>query len=216
MQPEIAKLFEGQQDQVFAKGKIVISSGIAGGLFYVKSGFVKRFSINRFGDNSIQSLYGPGYFFPLTPIFIAFYDLHVSQNVTGYVYKAMTNSVLMRINIDQLAQRVNENPEIYRWLFFESGRRLEANIQQLENIALRDAYRRVAHQLVFLARSFGTIDTDGISLIIPVTQQDLSDMLSLSRETVSRQFSRLIRKGLLVRKTKFIIPDLSKLEDVYN
>lgn len=67
--------------------------------------------------------------------------------------------------------------------------------------------------LAYLARRFGKKTSAGVELSLSLTHQDLADILSLTRETVSTSIIKL-RKKKLVKTTKgIVIPDIKKLEE---
>jgi CRP/FNR family transcriptional regulator len=133
-----------------------------------------------------------------------------------YYYEAVTDAELYSAGRTALLEAAEANPSLYKDVLREAGRRLQSNIQQLENIALKSAYYRLAHQLVYLVRQFGEAGGDGIALCIPLTHQDLADILSLSRETVSREMAKLREHGLVAADSELIIPDLARLQAVYS
>ncbi|HET6924237.1 MAG TPA: helix-turn-helix domain-containing protein, partial [Candidatus Saccharimonadales bacterium] len=64
-------------------------------------------------------------------------------------------------------------------------------------------------------RHHGEVHPQGIILKIPVTQQDIADMLSMTRETVTRQYARLKRNGLIAMDRHLVITNLPGLQAAY-
>lgn len=198
------------------KGQNIQSASESDAFYLLTKGYVKRYLISREGSLGVQSIYGPGSFFPLTPAFEVLFGQRIYEGKETYYYEAVTDAELYSAGRTALLEAAEANPSLYKDVLREAGRRLQSNIQQLENIALKSAYYRLAHQLVYLARQFGEAGGDGIALCIPLTHQDLADILSLSRETVSREMAKLREHGLVAADSELIIPDLARLQAVYS
>lgn len=198
------------------KGQIIYTFDDQNTFYLIKSGYIKRYLIANDGALGVQSIYGPGYFFPLTPVFSTLFDQNINRGAETYYYQTMTPVQIYCIENSVLAEKVKEYPLLYKDLLFESGRRLQSNIQQLENVSFRHADRRLAHQLVYFARQFGEKTDSGTKISLPLTQQDLADILSLTRETVSREMSKLKNKQLIIPGQYIIVPDIDKLQSFYH
>lgn len=181
-------------------------------LLLVTTGFVKRYSITNDGLKSIQSIYGIGDVFSLTPVFKVLFGQDLYSGPETFYYETMVDTELASIGMDELCRRAEEDdPLLYRNLLGVAGQRLQSNIQRLENIALRDASKRVAHQLLYYANCFGEKTGNGIRITVPLTHQDLGGVLSLTRETVSREISSLRSRGFIRDgRTQAIIIDKKK------
>ena len=207
-----AILLGGKREKM-AKGEVLRSSEDSQTFYLVSSGYVKRYFIANDGRLDIQSIYGPGYFLPLITIFTSLFDQKIYEGPEVYYYEAMSTAELYSIDGARLAELVKDDPTLYRDLLVIAGRRLQANIQQIENYGLKISHKRVAHRLAFFAREFGKTDIKGTKILIPLTHQDLADILSVTRETVTQGIIKL-RKEQLIKTGKYIIvPDIKKLEE---
>jgi CRP-like cAMP-binding protein len=201
----------------FGKGQVLQYPSEQFQLSLVSKGFVKRYLITNEGNISVQAIYGPGDIFPLTPVFKLLFDQAIYSGPEVYYYETMAPSEIFAINGDHLKDCLQKDPLLYRELLSESGRRLQSNIQQLENISLKNAYNQVAHQLVFFAQQFGEKRLRSTRIMMPLTQQDLADIINVTRETVSLSISQLKKKGLLSKHTHLVVPNIKKLQDeAYN
>lgn len=183
-------------------------------LLLVISGFVKRYSIANDGSENIQSIYGSGDIFPLTPLFEAVFDQVIYYGPETFYYETMVDTELASISLKEFVRMSENDPIIYKDLLSVAGQRLRSNIQRLENIALRDAYKRLAHQLLYYTNTFGKKTSDGVKIAIPLTHQDIASVLSLSRETVSREVSKMRSEGIIMdsHHQELIIVSKNKLE----
>jgi CRP/FNR family transcriptional regulator len=184
-------------------------------LYLVESGYIKRYLIRNDGSLSTDLIYGPGEIFSLMLVFRLLYDREILDSPEIYYYEAMTDDVkLYALNADELKAYVEETPILYRDFLSEAGKRMTYETHGLENISMKDAYKRVAHQLAYYARHFGEKNGARVTIIPPLTHQDIADILSLTRETVSTCMTRLRKKGLIkVKDRQIIVEDLEKLNE---
>lgn len=198
----------------FKKGELVTDTTDGKSLWQVKSGFIKRYQITNSGFISIQSVYGPTDIFPLTFVYTELYDKKIYQGPDTYYYEAMMDTELYDLPVSQLKEQADKNPEIYKNLLGVAGDRFFSNIQQLENLSLATAEKRVAHQLLHLARKWGQAKGKGVEISVPLTQQDIADILSLTRETVSSCINKLKKEGLLKKTGRtLVVNDLDELQE---
>lgn len=203
---------EGRRHKL-PRGQILQSSDDRAMLNLLVSGYVKRYLIGNDGNLGVQYIAGPNYVFPLTPVFKVTLDQIIYTGPEVYYYQCMTPCEIFSIDQDTLQRAVETNSLLYKALFAEAGVRLQDNIQRLENLSLKSAYNRVAHQLVYYARQFGTQQSNGIKLDVPLTHQDLADNLSLTRETVSTCMMRLRKNNLITSDKSIIVINSKQLEE---
>ena len=197
--------------QIIKAGQRVQPSKQYPSLCLVSSGYIKRYLVSPDKHVSIQSIYGPGDIFPLTPIFKLVFDQHIYEGPTKYHYGAITDVELYSIENKSLLRTIKNDPSLYKDLFAQAGRRLQSNIQQLENAGLKDPYRRVCHQLAFLARHFGILNQEGVTIPLPLSVEDLAALLNLTSEDVASSLKRLKQAGLIKGNLKLQMPDMQTL-----
>lgn len=212
--PELRKfLLDKGRLYKLSKGQMIQSTEDRKVFNMIVSGYVKRYLISNDGSIGVQVLYGPGDLFPITLAFKSLFQLDISVSPEVYYYETMSDVEIYTVDLLSLRDFVKDEPRAYRDLMGIAGIRLQSTLNGLENITLRNSYKRVAHMLAYLARRFGKKTSAGMELNLNLTHQDLADILSLTRETVSTSIIKL-RKKKLVKTTKgIVIPDLKKLEE---
>ena len=210
---KLLELIQSGRRYKLSKGQMIQSTEGLKSIHLIKSGFVKRYLISNDGNLAIQVLYGPGYIFPVTLAFQALLDQEIYEGPEIYYYEAMTDTELYRLDETTLVEAVKSNPGLYKDLFSVAGRRLHATLHGLENLTLRTSYKRVAHELAYLALEFGEQKGSSVELSLPLTHQDLANILSVTRETVSTCMVDLREKGLIKTNRNIVIPDLRKLQN---
>lgn len=208
------ELMHKGRKHVYKKGQVIQSSDGRTELSLVKSGFVMRYQISNNGTINIQSIYGKNDFYPLTLAFKLLFNKTLYGGPETIFYETLTESEIYVIDNETFIKSVKKNPAIYQDLLIEAGKRLSSNIQKIENIAMGNSEKRVAHQLLYYAIRFGRFKLNGATLItLPLTHAILASSLSLTRETVSQCIGSLRKKGLIKsRNQSFLIANLEKLE----
>jgi CRP/FNR family transcriptional regulator len=217
------EVYSNLHDLVIKKGRLVrqhrrqvIQTSDSQRSFYlVESGYIKRYLIRNDGSLSTDLIYGPGDVFSLMLIFRVLYDREILDSPEIYYYEALTDNVqIYSLSADDLKKYVSASPILYRDLLNEAGKRMTYETYGLENIAMKDAYKRLAHRLAYYARHFGEEDNNRIRIVPPLTHQDIADLLSLTRETVSTCMTRLRKKGLIdVKDRQIIVASIEKLNE---
>jgi len=70
-------------------------------------------------------------------------------------------------------------------------------LQRMADLAYESVEGRLAHVLLSLAQGHGTREGNRVSIGLPLSQQDLGDMLGASRQAVNRELRKLTEKGLI-------------------
>lgn len=212
---ELHKLLLSGRSRKFKKGQVVHFTDGQMALSLVKSGFIMRYIIANNGSISIQSIYGPNYFYPLTLAFKLLFDQTIYDSPETIYYETMSDTEIYSIDSESFLEKVEENPVLYKDILQEAGRRFDSNIQRLENIALSNSSKRLAHQLFYYSKTFSELTKKGeTKLTVPLTHSTLASVLSLARETVSHSIVEL-REMKLIRTElhAFILPNVEKLKE---
>jgi CRP-like cAMP-binding protein len=209
---DLQKLLLAGRTIKYRKGQVLQSSDDAPKLSLVVSGYVKRYLITNDGNLSVQSIYKPGYIFPLTLIYESILKEDIYRGNEVYYYETMSDAEIAIIDNDVLLQAVKENPLLYRDLLIVAGQRLHSNIQMLESMSLHTSYERVAHLLAGYARDFGVKTAAGIKIDLPLTHLLIANVLGITRETVSQSIIQLRTKKLIKTNQHITVPDLEKLD----
>ena len=210
----LRQIIFGSRKRHYEKGDIILSTDEKHSVSFVKEGFVKRYMISSDGSKGVQAIYGKGELFPLTAVFNKLLQHDIYRGPEVYYYEAMGPATVHTLDDYALIQAAKNNPLVYKFLLNQAGLRLNSNIQKLENIAIKNSVKRVAHQLLYFAKTYGDNSLFGLEITLPLTQQDIADILSLTRETVSQSISTLRKKGLVNTDGHITIIDMDALEEI--
>lgn len=173
------------------------------GVFYLKKGYVRDYSISKDGEELTLIIFKPGDFFPIQWVF--------NDKPNAHHLEAMTPVEVWRIPREDFLRFLRANPAV----LFESMQKIVARLggllDRMEHLVFGNAYQKVASILVVLAERFGrTLPARGkkqqrpVSIPIPLTHRDIALLIGLTRETVSVEMKRLEDKAFIAYKKRFI------------
>ncbi|WP_455378777.1 Crp/Fnr family transcriptional regulator, partial [Petrachloros mirabilis] len=119
---------------------------------------------------------------------------------------------VLRMKKDAYFEMLRRNPEAAIEVIKYLGNRLNEAQEKAKILALDRADQRLASLLVDLASRNGCHQSDGISLPMRLTRQDMANMVGTTTETVIRIMSRF-KHARLVSGTanRLVILDISRL-----
>lgn len=136
----------------------------------------------------------------------------------GVGCEAMTDAMVMKIPRDEIYRLCLRDETLAKAIFDSMARKLRYLYRQLRNCTAGEpADRRLAAKLYFLARECGAENADGtIDIRMKLNGTILAEMIGASRETVSRQMSKLIEDGCVIRHSGHIrVHGLKALQSYY-
>jgi CRP-like cAMP-binding protein len=161
---------------------------------FLMDGFSFRQKLTMNGHRAIVSLQVPGDFIDVQNLFLQESDHDIV---------ALTNLVVAELAIDDLRTLVMERPAINRALWIRSL--VEGSIfrEWLLNVGRRDAHARVAHLLCEIsARLEAAGLARELTYELPMTQEQLGDVLGLTSVHINRVLKALEKEGLIRRRKR--------------
>jgi CRP/FNR family transcriptional regulator len=174
-------------------------------MFYIEAGFVKAYVRNARGDQHLHMIYGPGEFFPLL-----YSERRARRGVT---YEALINCQLLELNSGKLESALRTRRQLSFEMIELAAEQFASSLDRINSLQYRFARERLIDCLLYLAQRFGVASGAGYEIIVRISHQALASKVNLSRESVSREIDRLIRKGLIqVRDGRIILVDVPALQ----
>ncbi|RKO67518.1 Crp/Fnr family transcriptional regulator [Desulfofundulus salinus] len=193
---EIARLI---LDRKYRKGHIIFMEGEPGEAVYLlKSGRVKIYKQDEEGREHILHYINPGEVFAEVVLF----DGGEYPACAEVVEDAHVGLIRNR-DMDVL---ILKNPSIALALLKIMARRLRVSQRQIMELALKDTTRRLASVLLELALEHGEPEDNGIRITMPLTNQELANLVGTSRETANRILGELRRdKAVAVTRQGIVV-----------
>ena len=187
---KLKKFFVTSKPIFYKKGEVVLRVGETRlGAFYVKSGYVKDLSVSSDGRNFNLFIFEPGDLFSYNWIYNKTPNEHTTD-CTAYE-KAR----------EELLQFLEQNPDVQFMISQKIVKRMNGLIQRMERMAFGTASQKVSSILSILAERFGKSTIRGVVIPLALTQQDLSELIGISRETTSIEIKKLIDEKILARNS---------------
>lgn len=195
----------------FTNGETIIN-GIdePNGVFLIKSGFVKAFSISKDGRGNLLLIHQTGDFIPLP------WALD-GAHTTGLYYEAIQNVTVIRTSKDRLRTALGNNSWLSQEVMKQTVNIITVYTQRIQTLEFRSARSRMISELLNLSERFGEKKGKQVLINAPITHQDIADSINMNRETASRALEDLFKEDLLGQKDHlFTILDLPKLREELN
>lgn len=191
----------------FVKGETIINGlDEPKGVYLIKEGFVKAFSVSKEGYDNLLLVHEAGEFIPWP------WALD-GAHTTGLFYEALTNVTAIQASKDRLRTAMGNNTWLSQEILKQAVNIITVYTQRIQTLEYRSARERIIAELIYLAERFGQAHGKEIIINAPITHQDLADSINMSRETASRALELLIEEKLFEQRDyTFVICDISKLQ----
>lgn len=189
---KIEGFFAHYRVRKYSKGQILILNGDGTDyVFNLVAGKVKQYDITYRGDEIILNVFKPPAFFPMS--------LAINKTENPYIYEAETDIEVRQAPANEVVEFLQANPDVLYDLLGRVYRGMDGMMGRIVHLMAGSAKERLMYELLVECRRFGKKLPDG-SCSLAINEKDLGSRAGLSRETVSREISRLIRDKYLVSK----------------
>lgn len=201
----LLQLFQAGRSLSYEKDEIIIrAEDIPSGVYYINSGWVKVYTLNKDKEPAILMTLFPGDIFPCAWALTGIdYDLN---------FAALGETEVLRIPTSQFNDSIKNNPDLSQELLQVFASNFFTLTNELNNIQYHSAREKVVYRLLFLAKNFGKRENNKVIISKHVPNEYIARSTNMTRETTSREMSRLTRKRL-IRHTEeqIIISDIDGL-----
>ncbi|GGO01012.1 cyclic nucleotide-binding protein [Saccharibacillus kuerlensis] len=176
------------------------------GLFFVISGKLRFYKTNSAGKQHTVCILSEGGIFGEVDTF--------SLGARGTYVETMEDSIVFWIPTEQFEPLLSRHSELSLRFLAKMSKRLREQDELIEKLVFRDLRGKVLYFLNRLSNKFST-EKDGYRKIdIPLTHQELADMIGATREAVSLTLKELSNEGILVtgRRTIMIHTEKARKE----
>jgi len=193
-------------EKCFAKGEALFTEGNAcEGTLFVKSGWIKMYRTSTSGTAQIVEILGPGETCTCNP---GAYNWTCA--LTG---QALTPCAVWLLAREDYVRLIQINPKLSRFLNRLFAERLQWSSSVIAELSSEDSRKRLTRLLLeLLAKSDRKDSAKGV-ISVPLTREELAQMIGASRETVVRQLYELRRQRLIdIQSRKIVILDRQGLK----
>lgn len=186
----------------YRHGEVVLGQGRAVTcLRLVLSGAVRLSAVVPSGREVVVGLLGPGDVFGELAL--------LGGGPSPVEARAVDDQTrIAALHVRTLREIVRRAPACSEELLRLVASRLHRTTAALEEALAHDVPGRVSLRLRELARTHGTVASDGVALPPRLTQDELARMVGTTRESVNRTLSTLSARGLVrVEDRRYVLPD---------
>ena len=165
-------------------------------VFYIQSGCIRMFSLSPEGQELTITLFKPG---AIVPFFIA---LEESKN--AYYFDAFIPSVVRKIPVSAMTPFIKDNPQVLFEYAKRISRGLRTTVEMMQHQLFGSVRQRVSTTLMMLAKRFGKPKGTHLVIDIPLSHQDIANLVGVTRESVSLEIGKLQEHHVVLTKYKQI------------
>lgn len=165
-------------------------------VYKIKNGFIKVTKTHYSGDEKVFDVFGAGEYIAL---------LALLQGNDSYIANAVaiTDTTLLCFKKEDILSAYNSNRMFQKNCINCVVTRSKAFHNQLFNISNVSLEEKILSTLELLANKFGIIKDGFVELRLPFSKTDLSNLIGVRRETLSRKLSEM-QKSNIIEVTKNI------------
>lgn len=181
---------------IYKKGEIIFrEGGIPTGIFYIKSGKVKKYKTTPKGNEQIFYLCSQG----------ELLGYHALLGEELYMDSAATveDSHITFIPKDNFIKVLRNSTPFSNALLKALGHEFSLFMNSISNLASKSVRERLAFNLLILNEKFKSTDQPGASEI-HLSRTDLANMVGTAKETLVRLLQEFSQAGLIKKTSKTI------------
>lgn len=193
----------------FAKGDMIFMQGeVPKAAYILKSGIVKTYNINAEGEEKVISLVGKNEFFPASWLFSR-------TDSSLYYHQAFTPCETILLPKDQCVSFFHNHPDALRWLCTQFAGIHTSFMMRINALSQSKASVKVICLLQTLCLQFGRdVKKDVVKIDVPLTQQDMANLLGIKRETTALQLKKLKDEGVITYSQQGYVVKTDQLNDL--
>ena len=198
-QQKLNRFFSQYRLLRYKKGETFLRAGdTPAGVYFLKKGYVRLFSISSNGKELTLVIYKPGEFFPIVFTFTA--------KPSAYYFETLSEVEMSRVPREKFIPFIRENPDVFDEVNLHIIERFQIALRRMEYLTFGNANSKLASILLICARYFGVrSDHKEIKIPIPFTHKDIANLVGMARETVSVELKKFLDKGLIERKGRLLV-----------
>ncbi len=188
------------------RGRVYFTPGDrSDALFMLKKGKVRIFKVTPEGWQFTLAVVGSGTIFGEMAL--------TAQRMREAYAEAVEPSDICVLRHEDLEWLVRENPDVGLKMMHVLSERLRVCEERLEGIGFKEVSARLANLILQLAESEGIMTPEGPRIPTHYTHWQLATMIGTSRESVTRAFTRLQRRGaVLLKDRRIYVKEIEALE----
>lgn len=197
MNTQLLSIFANGKKATHSKGSVIMDADeMRVDMFFIVSGWVKIVQNNNYASEKILTTLQQGDIFPFE------WTAKCSQT-TSFV--ALEETKTLSIPLATFKEKVVSSPCYAEEVMTAMTRQYESLIHEITNLQYRSAREKLILRLLSLAEDFGQREDGLIMIKKNISNEYMAKSTSMSRETTSREISKLIRERLIRHSSQGIV-----------
>lgn len=197
---------KGFQRRILANEMIFMENDREDCLFYIGEGLVKLYMISPEGKEKTLYLLTSGQCFGEMAVFD---ELDYCVNA-----QALSDAVIFSMTFKDIKDILATEPDVALELLRIMADKMRLSTQQIKDMSFYDISGRLASQIHIFSHQFGVKTERGILIQLPLTHQELANLLGASRVTVTKTLNQFVEEGIIeMINRKICIIDMDQLSN---
>ncbi|MFB9278798.1 Crp/Fnr family transcriptional regulator [Cohnella cellulosilytica] len=158
-------------------------------LFFVKEGKLKLYKTNEAGKQLTVGILTKGNMFGELENF--------SLGTKRVFIETMEESFICSMSEMQFEALLLRHPQLALKFLRAISDRLNESEQMIEQLTLKDLRGKIVYMLCMLADRFGVAEEEYVWIDLPLTHQEIANMIGATREAVSNVLRELAKEGMV-------------------
>ena len=208
--PDLTLLTANKTEQVYKKGELIFREGaFPDGIFYIKSGKVKKYKLDKDGKEQIIYVANIGELFG--------YHAILSEDRYPDSAGALEESKIAFIPKEDFLETLNQSKVLSRRLLKTLSHEFAVLANSVTMFAQKSVKERLALQLIVIREKYEVNFHPGMPVEINLSRDDLASLVGTARENVVRVLSEFKEAGIVETKgRKIIVHDVNRLIAIAN
>jgi len=201
---KIRTFFADYKQQSYNKGHVLVRPGEdPAGVMFIDTGEVRQYDISEQGVPVVVNLYRPLAFFPVS--------WAMNKTPNRYFFETITTTTLRWVPAEDVLKFLKENPDVLYDLLSRVFLGTDVLQRRMSHLMVGSAKTRILYELILEVTRFGQEQPDG-SYVVPIHLYELAARTGLTRETASREMSKIKQLGIEITRSCIKIKDLDVLK----
>jgi CRP/FNR family transcriptional regulator, cyclic AMP receptor protein len=178
----------------YERQEVIVPQGASNcGLYIVAEGLVKEYRLHTSGRQRVIKMYGSGSLFGRTIL--------TDSGSCILQAEAVEPTEVYVIIPRYLQSLIEQDATVAIRLMIHMAKQLEEAYLELESVAYEPIYHRVCNLLIKLCNDLQISVPSGCFISLRITQEDMAEMLGVTRMTVTKAVRELRKKGILLGRS---------------
>lgn len=175
------------------------------GVLYLKKGYIRLYSLSKDAQELTLIIFKAEDFFPMM--------WTINNTPNTYYLEAMTDAEAYQAPRKQFLNFIKNNNEVLFEINSRILTRFGGILSRMEHAIFGHAQSKVASIILLCAERFGRKQKKDTIIGVPLTHQDIANLIGVARETVSIEMEKLQQKGLIEHLGKYlVVKNIQKLK----